>query len=148
MKCIVSDLDGTLFDVRHRLHYIADKVGNKKDWGAFYRAMRDDPVIKPMRDLLIVLNTEYDVHFSTGRPEEYRDLTEKALRDIDLRYGWRVHMRKDKDYRRSDIIKLEHLIQMREDGLEPIVAFEDEPRCIEMYRANGVFTFALPESGG
>lgn len=41
MKYIIVDLDGTLANIDHRLHYIKQ---NKPDWNAFYGACKDDTV--------------------------------------------------------------------------------------------------------
>jgi phosphoglycolate phosphatase-like HAD superfamily hydrolase len=43
MKTVIFDLDGTLCDISHRLHFIEN--GNK-DWDGFYAACPDD-VPKP-----------------------------------------------------------------------------------------------------
>ena len=41
----IFDLDGTLADVGHRLHYIS---GNPKSWRSFFAACADDAPCKPV----------------------------------------------------------------------------------------------------
>jgi len=36
MKTVIFDLDGTLCDITHRLHFIE---GDNKDWDGFYRGI-------------------------------------------------------------------------------------------------------------
>lgn len=39
MKTVIFDLDGTLCDITHRLHFIE---GDNKDWDGFYKACPAD----------------------------------------------------------------------------------------------------------
>jgi hypothetical protein len=47
-------------------------------------------------------------------------------------------MRKEGDHRDDDIIKLELLEQVRADGFEPIMAFDDRNRVVAAWRSAGV----------
>ncbi len=99
-KAIIVDLDGTLCDHSHRLHYIGKSTyhryngkliewigeysGQKPDYESFYAAMSEDGVnewcseiIQSMRFRFGEKNKEVDVIFVTERPEKYRNLTIK-----------------------------------------------------------------------
>jgi hypothetical protein len=71
---ILVDIDGTLADVRHRLHYI--RGHGRKDWGRFFQSMQSDPPITPAVDWIKSKATENDIVVITGRPEQYRGVTE------------------------------------------------------------------------
>lgn len=47
-------------------------------------------------------------------------------------------MRKDKDYRQDCIIKKEMLDKLREEGYNPVVAFDDRQQVVDMWRENGL----------
>jgi hypothetical protein len=47
-------------------------------------------------------------------------------------------MRPEKDRRDDDIIKFELLHKLREDGWDPVMAFDDRDRIVRMWRANGI----------
>lgn len=73
MKTVIFDLDGTLCDISHRLHFIEN--GNK-DWDGFYAACPDD-VPKPA---IIELNgmchdAGHKIIISSGRSENVRTET-------------------------------------------------------------------------
>lgn len=72
---IVFDLDGTLADCRHRVHFV---TGEEKDWDSFYGACIYDEPIKAMVDLFRDLRGTNHIEIWTGRPERIRRPT--ALR--------------------------------------------------------------------
>ena len=47
-------------------------------------------------------------------------------------------MRKEGDHRPDHIIKLELLAQIRSDGFEPIMAFDDRNSVVKMWRDAGI----------
>ena len=47
-------------------------------------------------------------------------------------------MRKAGDYRPDAKVKEELLTQVKADGYEPILAFEDRERVVDMWRRNGI----------
>ena len=74
VKYVVVDLDGTVADCTHRLHFIN---GETKDWKGFYEACKDDKPIMSMIDMVRALNERYYyVIFLTGRSELARNVTQ------------------------------------------------------------------------
>jgi uncharacterized HAD superfamily protein len=63
-KIVVVDIDGTIANIEHRLHYIK---GDYKDWNKFFTECYDDEPIKGMIDLVTNLSKEYRIVFCTGR---------------------------------------------------------------------------------
>lgn len=139
-RTIVFDIDGTLADLMHRLHFIK---GKKRDYDAFYDAMKDDAPIKPMISMyqMIARNKikhSTDVVIATGRPDSHEYETMNWL----VRHGIdsfdKLYMRKAGDHRRDDIVKFEMLEQMRADGREPFFVFDARQRVVDMWRSNGI----------
>lgn len=141
-NCVIFDIDGTLSNNKHRLKFIEQ---SPQDWNSFFLEMDKDEVIEPIAFLLFALlrdfhnsNVAIDIIFCTGRPEMYRDLTEKWLeRELDI-YNHRLMMRKDGDRRNDDIVKQEMLDQLKSEGYEVVFAVEDRKRVVDMWRQNGV----------
>ena len=146
---IICDIDGTIADVRHRLHYIQNEDGSKKakpDWDAFHAACVDDT---PFRDVIRVVDTlrmgtcgcgytRLKLYFLSGRNDVVRTQTEQWLEDVgDFGHYAGLLMRKAGDRRPDTEIKLE---MIRELGLTPndvLCIFDDRQCVVDMWRANG-----------
>lgn len=137
MKCYIFDIDGTLADCSHRLHHIQKQP---KDWDAFFAETHKDAPIEHMLDLLrLIIAADCLTIFVSGRPERTRYETIWWLESwADLCVPPRLYMRADGDRRDDDIIKIELLAQIRADGYEPIMAFDDRTRVVNAWRAAGI----------
>jgi phosphoglycolate phosphatase-like HAD superfamily hydrolase len=133
-KCYLFDLDGTLFDCQHRIHHIKK---HPKDWSAFFKEVKNDTVIEHIRDLadMIYMSGRRLVYVS-GRSEECRQDTLDMLRECCP--PGPLYMRKQGDHRQDDVIKLELLAQIREDGYEPVMVFDDRSRVVRAWRSVGI----------
>lgn len=136
IPCFIFDLDGTLADGAHRIHHITTE-GKPKDWDAYFHALTEDKVIPAIAKLADILSVTYSIVYVSGRPEEYRVHTENWIIDNNLPNGI-VYMRKAGDRRDDNIIKIELLEELRADGYEPIMAFDDRNRVVAAWRAAGV----------
>ncbi len=152
MDCYIFDIDGTLLDISHRLHHIK---GEERDWAAFRadaELAKDKPRIEIVK-LALPLISSNEFVFASGRTEAERGATigyqsplYKALYRHNRFHSFpssdnlsaRLYMRKNGDYRPDTIVKAEMLEQMRQDGLNPIMAFDDRPSVIRMWRENGL----------
>ena len=77
---IIFDIDGTLSNPSHRLHHVTGP--GPKDWTAFFATMADDAAAEPIIELCHSLGAAGHLRvICTGRPEKYRDVTEKWLYD-------------------------------------------------------------------
>lgn len=137
---ILCDIDGTIADLSHRLHFI--KNGNK-DWDNFFDACDKDIPILPVIDL--IENFNYDTIFVTGRPEKVRQKTYEWLykkAGIPV-YSDSLYMRKDGDYRPDAVVKAEILEEIVKNGNNILFVIDDRPSVISMWREKGLFVFQV-----
>lgn len=136
-RCYIMDIDGTVADNTHRLHYIHNSL-RKKDWDGFHAACELDVPYPHMLNLVRLLHLTAVVWVS-GRPEKVREATQRWLYQHGFTDGGApLYMRGEKDFRADDIIKEELLARLRADGWEPIMAFDDRNRVVEMWRRLGI----------
>lgn len=140
---IIFDIDGTLAEVTHRLHFIK---WEKKDYKAFFDWMVDDGVIGIVADVASFLKCDYDIVLITGRPESHREETDKRLRNNSISYS-ALYMREAGDHRPDYEVKKE--IYEREIKWKRNVAcvFEDRGRVVKMRREQGLYVFDCNQSG-
>lgn len=136
MRNVIFDIDGTLSDPSHRLHFLADK-----DWDAFYNECDKDPVVSHIAFLAKELAKEHKIFLFTGRPEKVRVKTEKWLLDNLIPYD-RLFMRKDGDYRPDYEVKAEMLKSL---NLPIWFAVDDRDQVVKMYRNNGILCMQCKE---
>lgn len=146
-KCIICDIDGTLADLSHRLHHIKE---NPPNWDAFFSEMHLDEPIIPTINLINMVdesNKLVEVLFVSGRPDNYREITEKWLSE-NLNYGRehidrKLYMRPIGDYREDSKVKSEIIDQILSEGYEVLFAIDDRPRVVAMLRSRGIFVFKV-----
>ena len=133
---VIFDIDGTLADCTHRLPFIQQPP---KDWDAFFGAMAGDALIQPVAEILdaFVQQFKHTIVLCSGRPENYREPTEKWLLACGIKWS-RLYMRPAGDHRDDHIIKRELLDQIRADGWNPFLAIDDRQRVVDMWRNNGL----------
>jgi phosphoglycolate phosphatase-like HAD superfamily hydrolase len=140
---VIFDLDGTLTDCRHRLHFVEDKPQEgkkKKDWKAFFEAGVHDTPHKHMIQLAAVLTLfRFKLVFCTGRPESYRGDTLAWLGDhVKFRHD-ALLMRRDGDYRPDTEVKSEMVDEIvNQFGFKPVLAFDDRQAVAEMFQKRGI----------
>lgn len=143
------DIDGTLADLTHRLHFIEQKPA---DWDGFFAACPDD---EPIQEVIDTVNLLHDggaqIFLVTGRSDAIK---EQTIAWLDSRLnGWHgLYMRKAGDHRQDDIIKAELLAQIITehvtawDAPAPILGvFEDRQQVVDMYRSKGLRVFQVAE---
>jgi hypothetical protein len=132
--CYVFDIDGTLSDASHRLHFLATKP---KNWDAFFAASADDKAIAHICDLARHLSKVATVVFVSGRSDAVRRETEDWLeRETGMRGP--LYLRNARDRRPDYIVKAELLERVLADGYRPLMAFDDRDQVVKMWRAKGV----------
>jgi uncharacterized HAD superfamily protein len=130
---VVVDMDGTLADVRHRLHHI--KGPGKKNWKRFFEGQVNDKPFAALAQRIRALAGNHEIVIVTGRPEEYRSGTEEWLRRYRIPFS-RIHMRPAGDHRPDYIVKREILDQIGPERV--VLAFDDRQPVCEAYRDAGV----------
>jgi PhoPQ-activated pathogenicity-related protein len=134
-------MDGTLADSSARAHHLE----GKKDWDAWYADLINDPVnteIAQFTAYAAVLGIP--VVICTGRGMEYQKPTEEWLYKNEIPYD-ALYMRPAMDYRDDTVIKRELLREMRLDGYDPELVFEDRDRVVKMWREEGIRCFQVAE---
>ena len=132
---VIFDIDGTLALIDHRRHHVETKP---TDWKAFYASMADDePNIPVINTLLGLIRLGYVGLLCSGRPEDYREVTETWLERHFVSYE-KLYMRPSGDFRSDVDIKREMLAQIREEGFKPVLACDDRDRLVAMWREEGL----------
>lgn len=144
---VVVDLDGTIADCTHRLHFIQ---GTNKDWDAFYNACKDDAPIESMVKMVHALNERfYHLVFLTGRSEIARSSTDEWLLENKLWSYDALLMRPLGDYRDDSVVKLELLNNYvnNEMGADKTITFilEDRNTVVKAYREAGYKVLQVAE---
>ena len=162
---IICDLDGTLADVRHRLHYIKNPDGTLKpyaerDWDRFNFACVDDAPYEEVIQILLQLERvdcrcyyrdcgceweHNNIYILSGRNEVVRaETTQWLQKHVDITGGaggWNpdthLIMRGNNDRRHDTEVKLEMVQKL---GLTPentLCVFDDRQSVVDMWRTNG-----------
>ena len=138
---IVFDIDGTLADCGHRLHYIHR---GQKNWDAFFKACDDDTPISAGVNLLraLIFTDMHTIELWTGRPERSREATMNWLRAHAgvSRWDYTLRMRADGDHRPDTVVKLEFFDAC---GFMPDIIFDDRTSVVEAYRARGLTVYQV-----
>jgi hypothetical protein len=145
---VIFDLDGTLADIKHRLHYINrpepkmlehDTLVDdwKPDWNAFNAACEQDDYKWRIGALLTTFKQiGRSIAIFTGRDETYRAHTERWLKNKGIEYDL-LKMRPAKDYRSDTIVKLE-MFQQHFVPSDIWMVVDDRDKVVEMWRELGL----------
>jgi FMN phosphatase YigB (HAD superfamily) len=132
---IIFDIDGTLADCTHRVHWVTTRP---KNWSAFDAGIPND---SPMEDIIYLnkmfSNLGHKIAIVTGRSERQRMATIDWLSQYEICYET-LRMRKDNDFRADYIIKEEILNLMLEEGWNPKMVFDDRQTVVNMWRRRGI----------
>lgn len=137
MMRVVVDLDGTLADVRHRVHWVRS---DKPDFHQFFEEAKNDTVNEWCRTLVNSVQGYYriPVWIVSARPKTLRDVTKKWLADNDVRYEKLFLLREDeKDNTPDQELKRKWLW---ENGGPSKVLFvvDDRSKVVQMWRQEGL----------
>lgn len=143
----IFDLDGTLANCQHRVHFLEGEGGAR--WDDFYAACSDDapiwPVINTMERLL---ESGAEVWIFSGRREDVREKTVKWLTQFTSFFPEELEtalvMRRKGDGRDDAIIKREYFDSMLDVDRDRLVAiFDDRDRVVAMWRSLGITCFQV-----
>ena len=134
---VVFDIDGVLSDAAGRQHFLEGGAGGSQDWDGFFAACGDDRLIEEVGRLLGLLDPTLQVVLLTGRPLRVQPQTLAWLERYQLRWDLLV-MRDFGDYSAATEFKRRTVAQLRQLGFDLQLAFEDDPRNLQMFRAEGI----------
>lgn len=147
----IFDIDGTLCNIEHRLHFLDDKT-DKDRWKKFYKAcVNDAPNLPVIRTMNLLVGA--DIWLFSGRSEEVRAETIKWLHDHThfnsnrlLLQPEMLTMRPVGDYTEDHLLKQSWLHNMLEIDRKRLIAiFDDRKRVVDMWRDNGVACFQVAD---
>jgi HAD superfamily, subfamily IIIB (Acid phosphatase) len=133
-EAVVFDIDGVLSDAATRQHFLES---GRRDWDAFFDACGDDPLIEDVACLLSLLDPGLQIVLLTGRPLKVQPQTVSWLKHYELRWDVLI-MRDFGDYTKALVFKRGAVADLRSYGFDLRLAFEDDRRNLEMFRAEGV----------
>lgn len=137
-KVIGFDIDGTIADCEHRVKYWTQKPRN---WKKFVDESLND---QPYDDILWLLRTLHQagntILIITARSDNEREITTKWLHETAKLEGIysKLYMREAEDYRDDSTVKKEMLDQIKLDGYNLYMMFDDRSMVVEMWREVGI----------
>lgn len=151
-RIVISDLDGTISDAAHRLHFLYEEGESrepglprehrkKRDWDGFYAACVDDAPIHSTIAILQGLHMQgHPIWIFTGRSGATAEATEQWLKD-NLVPCEMMLMRNVGDHTEDHRLKKKWLNELKpqltgDQGI--ILALEDRTRVVNMWRENGI----------
>jgi hypothetical protein len=135
LPLLVSDLDGTLTNFQHRLHFLKD--GPSPDWLAFNSsACADTPVAASVNILKLAYRCQWKIVIVTGRSDKYIHATTRWLQRYAVPYD-RLFMRADGDNRSDVDVKRDiYNIHLKHRNIQFVM--EDRDKLVEMWRGFGL----------
>ena len=133
-SAIICDLDGTLCNIDHRLHWVRNE--GKKNWPMFFAGIKDDSVNTWCKDILQRCSDEHEIILCSGRGDELKESTIDWLSKHGIRYD-KLLMRKAGDHRTDYIVKeiiLDFEILTR---YTPYFMIDDRQQVVDMWRKRG-----------
>lgn len=137
IQVVIFDIDGTVSNPEKRKKHI---LKEPKNWKAFHEEAVNDEPFEHIADLAYLIHEKHphwSVVLATGRDDTHREATIAWLSLQSIPY-LKLYMRAAGDHRDDSIVKIEMLEQMRRDGYEPVMVFEDRTRVVNAWRAAGI----------
>lgn len=128
--CVIADMDSTLCVNLTKRPFYTD------DWAE--KCIYDTPLAGPISILRAQKMTgTCNVIIVTGRRNEGRDQTKEWLKTYNVPYD-SLFMRGENDYTKGDVFKETILKQFILPKYNVLFALEDDNKCVQMYRRNGI----------
>jgi len=138
---VIFDLDGTLMNIDHRRHFVdgSTSVSVKgNDWKSFKEhTCADTPYDEIVDIALMYQDWGANIHLCSGRNESQREVTELQMKACGILWTT-LQMRWEENYEPDEILKLDMLNQLREDGYNPSMVFDDRDKVVAMWRDEGL----------
>lgn len=133
---VIFDLDGTLCNIDHRLHFIKR---DKPDWDAFQCACEGDI---PKHDIIATLHAlneaGHDVQIWTARSVVAMTQTIAWFANTGIDHALITRMRQASNYTPDHELKEQWLLDEIANGRKPDLVFDDRQTVVDMWRRNGI----------
>ena len=146
---VVFDLDGTICNLANRTSAIIERPEDPEAWKEFFAGIPNDkPNNHVIEQLYFHAYRHRHIQLWTGRPARYEEATVQWL--FHYRPWWKsevetIRFRPDGDIATPDwMLKEGWLNELRENGRNVWLAYEDRPSVIEMWQRNNVPVFVIP----
>jgi hypothetical protein len=131
---VIFDMDGVLSDAANRQHFL---TGARRDWNSFFESCGDDPLIEEVARLLALLDSDLAIVLLTARPVRVRPQTLAWLRRFGLR--WDLLVMRERGFQGlAREFKRRSVRELREQGFDLHLSFEDDRRNVAMFHEEGV----------
>lgn len=137
---IIFDLDGTLCNIDHRIHFIRNDE-NRPDWNSFNKGCINDTLYKHIYMIYACMcdpmfhDDTFGCIIVTGRSDEYADQTIKWLTDHFIHPDY-LYMRPKNNYDSDHVFKKSVIDQYLCDA-RVLFVIEDRDRVVDMWRSSG-----------
>lgn len=128
MQVALFDLDGTLSDTTHR-YLLAPTVDASSSWSVYAKACGNDTPIWDVVAILRIMFATHEVHIISGRDGSALEETKAWLSKHNIPYDRLTLRPADNEDSNADI-KVTYVHKLREEGLDPVILFDDwRPTC-------------------
>ena len=139
---IIFDVDGTLMDIEHRRHFV---IQRPKDFDAFRAATKDDTPKQEIFSIAKAMKAAgHRIIISSGRNKSQMDITVEQISSQGLSFD-AIFMRSNSDFRPDFEVKEGMLVKMKDQGFDPIMAFDDRQQVVDMWRRQGITVMQVAE---
>ena len=142
IRVILCDIDGTIANVLHRIHYVK---GKEKNWEEFNSRSNNDSVKEDIANILREFHRddETEIHIVTAREEKWKQDTEEWLRINDIPFNG-LYMRGIGDSRSdSDVKKDIYTTNFADKKIWFVL--EDRDKVVKMWRELGLSCMQVAE---
>jgi FMN phosphatase YigB (HAD superfamily) len=143
---VVFDLDGTLADITHRLHFIENE--GQEDYASFYKACVDDKPVDAVIQILVHMQAAgFKILIATCRSDEVEDETREWIekhigKGNDLTYQLLMRPKED-DTTPDDVMKRQWVFDGKINHDTVLCVFEDRDKVVKMWRELGIPCFQV-----
>lgn len=134
-KIVVFDLDWTLFNIEHRLHWI-----EKNRWDKFEsdEEIANDSIYSPVADIVEYMSKDFYVIYLSWRKNTFYDTTRSNLDENGLFKP--ILMRNYFDSRKDADVKSD-LIDLISKNHSIYCAFDDRKQVIDVWKSKWIYVF-------
>ncbi|MCP4914848.1 MAG: hypothetical protein GY909_17145 [Oligoflexia bacterium] len=134
-EAIIVDIDGTLADVDHRVHFVQSEP---KDWKNFNLNMIHDKLNHWCLEIIKKFHQDdYEIILLTGRTDDFRQETEKWMKDHQVPFH-QLFMRAESDRREDSEVKKDIYLNQIAPTHKTLFVLEDRLSVVKMWRSIGV----------